>query len=86
MRVQVNINDDMVHVIDGYARKFGVSRSALCSMLVGQGIMGLERSAVILDGLEETMKRTIIDEISKDDDGFSYLTNYHIPRNSKKGR
>ena len=48
MRVQVNISDEMVVKIDEYARKMGVSRSALCSVLIGQGIMNYEKSADLL--------------------------------------
>lgn len=48
MKVQVNISDEMVVKIDEYARKMGVSRSALCSVLVGQGIMSYERSFDLL--------------------------------------
>lgn len=44
MRVQVNLSDEMVNKVDVYARKMGVSRSALCSILVGQGIMGYDKS------------------------------------------
>lgn len=48
MRVQVNLSDEMVGKVDAYARKMGVSRSALCSMLVGQGIMSYDKSMDIL--------------------------------------
>ena len=43
MRVQVNLSDEMVGRVDEYAKQMGVSRSALCSMLVGQGIMGYDK-------------------------------------------
>lgn len=48
MRVQVNLSDEMVERVDFYAKKMGVSRSALCSMLVGQGIMGYDKSMDII--------------------------------------
>ncbi len=48
MRAQVNLSDEMVGKVDEYARKMGVSRSALCSMLIGQGIMSYERSTDLL--------------------------------------
>ena len=48
MRVQVNLSDEMVSKVDAYARKMGVSRSALCSMLVGQGIMNYDKSMDLL--------------------------------------
>lgn len=48
MRVQVNLSDEMVGKVDAYALKMGVSRSALCSMLVGQGIMSYDKSMDLL--------------------------------------
>lgn len=48
MRVQVNLSDEMVSKVDLYASKMGVSRSALCSMLVGQGIMSYDKSMDIM--------------------------------------
>lgn len=39
MRVQVSLSDEMVQCVDFYAKRMGVSRSALCSMLIGQGVM-----------------------------------------------
>lgn len=47
MRVQVNVADEMVERIDYYAKKLGVSRSALCSVLIGQGIMGYDKAMEI---------------------------------------
>ena len=44
MRVQVNVADEMVERIDYYAKKLGVSRSSLCSVLIGQGIMGYDKA------------------------------------------
>ena len=39
IRVQVNVGDEMLAEIDKYAETMGVTRSALCSVLIGQGIM-----------------------------------------------
>lgn len=38
MRVQVNLSDEIVNDLDKLAKRYGVSRSALCSTLIGQGI------------------------------------------------
>ena len=51
MRLQVNANEQMVAKLDKYAEMMAVSRSALCSMLIGQGLMGLDRSCGILSDL-----------------------------------
>lgn len=44
MRVQVNLSDEMVVKVDKYAQHIGVSRSALCSLLIGQGIMEYDKN------------------------------------------
>lgn len=62
MRVQVNLSDEMVSKVDFYARKMGVSRSALCSILVGQGIMTYDKSMDILDVLGDKLGDTLLSE------------------------
>lgn len=34
MKVQVNLNDEFVTDLDKYASEIGISRSALCAMLI----------------------------------------------------
>lgn len=60
MRVQVNISDVMVERIDKYAQMMGVSRSALCSMLIGQGIMGFDKAFDIMDGVATKLDEKIM--------------------------
>lgn len=62
MRVQVNLSDEMVNKVDMYAHKMGVSRSALCSILVGQGIMNYDTSADILSVIGQKLTENIIKE------------------------
>lgn len=38
-RVQVNLGDKTLALLDRYADAMGVTRSALCSVLIGQGLM-----------------------------------------------
>lgn len=45
----------MVARVDAYAHKMGVSRSALCSMFVGQGIMAYDRSMDVITLLGEKL-------------------------------
>ena len=56
MRVQVNVSDDLVERIDFYAKKMGTSRSALCSLFIGMGMIGLEKSNTILDNIGDKME------------------------------
>lgn len=62
MRVQVNISNEMVVKIDEYASKMGVSRSALCSMLIGQGIMSYDRSIDLLKFLGDKLGDSLLAE------------------------
>lgn len=48
MRIQVNLSDEMVARVDKYAEMLGVSRSALCSVFVGQGVMGYDQAFKIV--------------------------------------
>lgn len=66
MRVQVNLSDDLVKKIDGYAKVMGVSRSALCSVWIGQSAMSYEQSFAIVqqmgDKLEQALKEQVLKE------------------------
>lgn len=60
MRIQVIINDDMVKRIDNYAKKIGVSRSSLCAIFIGQGIMGFDKAnELINDNAEKLLNDNI---------------------------
>lgn len=69
MRVQVNLSDSMVERVDSYAKLMGVSRSALCSMLIGQGVMNFEKSMDIIgsfgDKLSDAFEKAIRDDEEK---------------------
>lgn len=62
MRVQVNLSDEMVERVDLYAKKMGVSRSALCSMLVGQGIMGYDKSMDVISLIGDKLGDSLLAE------------------------
>lgn len=49
MKLQVLVNDDLVKKIDDYAHKIGVSRSALCAIFIGQGIMGFDKANELIN-------------------------------------
>lgn len=69
MRVQVNLSDGMVERVDSYAKLMGVSRSALCSMLIGQGVMNFEKSMDIIgsfgDKLSDAFEKALQDDETK---------------------
>lgn len=64
MRVQVNLSDEMCANVDKYAKSMGVSRSALCSMLIGQGIMSYDKSMDILTVLGDKLGDSLLAEKS----------------------
>lgn len=49
MKLQVNVSDELVGRIDKYAQMMGVSRSALCAMFIGQGVMGYDKAYEAID-------------------------------------
>lgn len=62
MRVQVNLSEDMVQRADHYAQKMGVSRSALCSMLIGQGIMTYDKTYDVVDAIGARVGEALVAE------------------------
>lgn len=48
MRIQVNLSDNMVKRVDSLAEDMGVSRSAFCSLIIGQYVMNYEKSVDVL--------------------------------------
>lgn len=63
MRVQVNLSDSMVTRLDKMAEDYGVTRSALCAMLIGQGVDGINQAKQIMVEISESMKK----EMAKDE-------------------
>jgi hypothetical protein len=53
VRLQVNVANDMVERVDFYAQKMGVSRSALCSVAIGQYVLGLDKGMDILSTISD---------------------------------
>lgn len=49
MRIQVNLSEKMVGKIDSMAEEMGVSRSALCSTIIGTYVMNYEKSVDVLE-------------------------------------
>lgn len=62
MRLQVNVADEMVTRIDDIASQMGVSRSALCSVAIGQYIMSLDKTMDILNALGEKVGDSLLTE------------------------
>lgn len=54
VKLQAIVSADMANKVNLYANKLGVSVSALCAMLIGQGIMSFEKTYEILDNTVQT--------------------------------
>jgi len=48
-KLVITVSTDMANRIDLYCEKMGVSRSALCGMIIGQGIMGYDKSFDVIE-------------------------------------
>lgn len=59
MKVQVNLNEDIVKKIDQYAKSIGVSRSAVCALWIGQAVLGVDKAAEILQNVGSDVAKTI---------------------------
>lgn len=51
-KLQVAVSFEMLEKIDFYSQKMGVSRSALCAMLISQGIMNYDNAKSLFDNLD----------------------------------
>lgn len=70
IRVQVSLSVDMCQKVDKLAYSLGVSRSSLCSVLIGQGVMGFEKGVELVQNTfnEEFIGKLLNDEMSKKTD------------------
>lgn len=62
MRVQVNVNDNLVKKIDEYASAMGVSRSALCSVWIATAIMGMEKGLDTISAMGNDLTQALLDK------------------------
>lgn len=60
MRIQVNLSDSMVAKLDKIADEYGVTRSALCAMLIGQGADGINQAKQIISEISDSMKKEMV--------------------------
>lgn len=67
IRVQVSLSVDMCDKVDKLAYSLGVSRSSLCSVLIGQGMMSFEKGFEIVQNTfnEDFIEKLLNDEVSE---------------------
>lgn len=56
MRININIDDDMLGSIDAYARKMDINRTSAIKVLCSQALQAQETSRNVME-LNEMMKR-----------------------------
>lgn len=55
MRIQVNLADEFIVKLDDYSTSLGISRSAFCAMLIGQGLLAYDRSFAIVENAGQAL-------------------------------
>lgn len=71
MKVQVIMSEEMVKRVDEYANAMGVSRSALCAIFIGQGVMGFDRGVNMVENalnsgkFEDLLKSELLKGVEK---------------------
>lgn len=63
MRLQIGISDEMASRLDRLSERMGVTRSALCAMLLGQGALSLEKSLNFVENMGFNDFKKIFDQM-----------------------
>jgi hypothetical protein len=64
-RMYVTVSKDMMKRIDEYRAKMGLSRSAFCAFLIGQGVISMDKAVGIFDSIGEQLKSQVVSNISE---------------------
>ncbi len=62
MRVQINLNDDLVKKIDDYAAAIGQNRSSVCAMWIGQAALGIEKATQTLERMGVDVAKALTED------------------------
>ncbi len=66
MKVQVTVSDEMVAKIDTYAKEMGISRPALCSVFIGQGVLGFDKAYKLVNDTIDIVTNDLIEKMEND--------------------
>lgn len=64
-RVYITLSKESVERLEFYAKKMGMTRSALGAYLIGQGILGLEKATQIADGVQNELAALVKREVKR---------------------
>lgn len=59
MRVQVNLSDEMNEKVNNYAKKFGVTKSQFCSMVIGQAVMSYDNALDVMGSMKDVIAKQL---------------------------
>lgn len=62
MRVQINLNEDLVKKIDDYAVAIGQNRSSVCAMWIGQAALGIETATQALERMGVDVAKALAED------------------------
>lgn len=62
-RLNLYISEDLLKRLEYCSERFGVSRTQLAVMLIGQGIAGIEKSINVVDDIAKDLEEDIREDI-----------------------
>lgn len=72
-RIYVTVSKELAKRIDYYRSKMGLSRSAYCAYLVGQGVMTTDKAMGFLDDLGEAVREKVTSSMAQEENGIQAL-------------
>lgn len=48
-RILITCSDEQIAKLDSYSKKMGITRSALCTSFIGQGLLSMDKAYCMLD-------------------------------------
>ena len=76
-RIYVTVSSDMAERIDFYREKMGLTRSAYCAYLIGQGVMSMDKAMGVWDEMGKAIVQKTSDkviEIAEESDQIELTT------------
>ena len=67
-RIYVTVSSDMAERIDFYREKMGLTRSAYCAYIIGQGVMSMDKAMGIWDEMGKAIVQKTSDKVVEDTD------------------
>ena len=64
-RIYVTVSKEMLAKLDATAKLMGITRSALCAYLMGQGMLGLEKAQNMADLVTQAVGELVEKEARK---------------------